>query len=1173
MVLMALLVVVGLGMLSLAAIEVRKSSAHDHRAQAQANARLALIQAIGQLQELLGPDQRVCAPAGILGSSGQRHWTGVWSSRKDDGSSFWQRDARTGSLRDLRSDGYDPAAEVMGWLVSGAAGPAESLAEDESIELVGAASVGARPDNKVVVPLVELDTDAGSGRIAWWAGDLGARANIGTPDRHAGQPPDAARPEEGGYYRAMLNQDAETALMSGEVRIDDAERVRLVSGGSTRAGSFGTDWAQEHFHDFTVWSRGVLADVRDGGLKGDLSAYFESEGTIPPKPGLAGLDDLDRLVASGDESDEGRRFDRTAPRFGVLRDWVRQTAPFSGRGVGAITPETDRAAGRGSEELALCNESPARLERATRTNLQPVLVEASNFVHLSTFATNSDPQRPRYQVRQHLYPRVVLWNPFNVELNLEPAIVMIQGNGRQEMWTESMLNGRKLTSQWLMFEGGRSTSFNMPGRGIMQTEGYNDPYMGSYYFSIPATRFGPGECLVFSPARSGEYDGLSVYRPGPYNLGNNELSCEVAPDPLRSYYISDSEINGGVPFRPITYWFAPTPSWSSDRRGVVNQTDDWRVVMKERRGASTVTFESFDRLPQLAYVSASLQYGAGREPRIAWNKAERMPMEFLDRLNPRPATAPNVRTRQGIRLRWFEEHPSNLLNAGELADTAFFEEAPLANWNLRGSYAVRSPWENVGGSMPTGGGAGGPWFFGIYTRDLFDSAVSWEEQEPVYRNGRYHGNPFGRPQEGRSRQIMYEIPRSEVGVASLGQFQHAKLSELVWHPSFAIGNSLADPRLGLDGLTGTVPNGGPGQDNLNGFHPDAIGWADDDQRSVGRDDWGATARALLHELPRDANLVYDLSFEVNHTLWDRYFVSSGDSNGKREFLDDPGGNPLRNGRMSLVPGLVPDLGDLTDFHRAASALMVDGAFNVNSTSPEAWRALLGSARGCGFRDVEGTPVLRMLDPPGDAWRDGESADDDAAWAGFRELSDGEIVRLADAIVEEVKLRGPFLSVADFVNRRLADDATGRVGALQAAIDRAGLNAAFESEFPLNNDESLSDYRHPDNIEDSTRLEQQLKPRTKAWGVPGFLTQGDLLASLGPVLSARSDTFVIRAYGDSTDASGRVIARAWCEAVVQRYPEPLDADSSGLNPSDPGGSRDFGRRLKIVSFRWLKPEEV
>ena len=36
-----------------------------------------------------------------------------------------------------------------------------------------------------VAPLVELTTGDGDGRIAWWVGDLGARANIGTPDRHS----------------------------------------------------------------------------------------------------------------------------------------------------------------------------------------------------------------------------------------------------------------------------------------------------------------------------------------------------------------------------------------------------------------------------------------------------------------------------------------------------------------------------------------------------------------------------------------------------------------------------------------------------------------------------------------------------------------------------------------------------------------------------------------------------------------------------------------------------------------------------------------------------------------------------------------------------------------------------------------------------------------------------
>ena len=145
----------------------------------------------------------------------------------------------------------------------------------------------------------------------------------------------------------------------------------------------------------------------------------------------------------------------------------------------------------------------------------------------------------------------------------------------------------------------------------------------------------------------------------------------------------------------------------------------------------------------------------------------------------------------------------------------------------------------------------------------------------------------------------------------------------------------------------------------------------------------------------------------------------------------------------------------------------------------------------------------------------------------------------------------------------------------AAIEAAGLNAAFEvgKEFALDNQYSLPDYDHPDNIADATRLEQTQKPKSKAWGVPGYLTQGDLLQVVGPALTARSDTFVIRAYGDAVNESGEVQARAWCEAVVQRSPEPMFADDSGLDSRDAGTEKDFGRKFVLKSFRWLNPKEV
>jgi len=89
-----------------------------------------------------------------------------------------------------------------------------------------------------------------------------------------------------------------------------------------------------------------------------------------------------------------------------------------------------------------------------------------------------------------------------------------------------------------------------------------------------------------------------------------------------------------------------------------------------------------------------------------------------------------------------------------------------------------------------------------------------------------------------------------------------------------------------------------------------------------------------------------------------------------------------------------------------------------------------------------------------------------------------------------------------------------------------------------------------------------------------LTQGDVLQVIGPALAARSDTFVIRAYGDAYDAAGHLQARSWCEAIVQRIPEPLQPDGSGLNPKQKDNAEpDFGRRFVMKRFRWLRPEEI
>ena len=216
--------------------------------------------------------------------------------------------------------------------------------------------------------------------------------------------------------------------------------------------------------------------------------------------------------------------------------------------------------------------------------------------------------------------------------------------------------------------------------------------------------------------------------------------------------------------------------------------------------------------------------------------------------------------------------------------------------------------------------------------------------------------------------------------------------------------------------------------------------------------------------------------------------------------------------------------------------------------------------------------------------------------------------LAKKIVTEVKRRGPFVSVADFVNRRLvsADRPESRMGVIDAAIRMTGLNRNFERSHAdlstaVNN---LHPTDAPDNnmtiLRESYRYRENghwisTQPVSKVWGMPGFLTQGDVLEPLAASLSARGDTFTIRAYGESS-AAGEVKARAWLEAIVERTPNYIKhGNSEGGMPGDnspidtelrvdyatgdfrqgllsPVNSK-FGRRYRVKGFRWLMPDEI
>jgi hypothetical protein len=305
----------------------------------------------------------------------------------------------------------------------------------------------------------------------------------------------------------------------------------------------------------------------------------------------------------------------------------------------------------------------------------------------------------------------------------------------------------------------------------------------------------------------------------------------------------------------------------------------------------------------------------------------------------------------------------------------------------------------------------------------------------------------------------------------------------------------------------------------------------------------------------------------------------------KEFAE--GTKPLRNKRLLYYPYKSPT-NALTElfqgevFKKSAinllsNYLLIDGAFNVNSTSVDAWKALLTSQRNQNVITNTGG-VRAMGNSFGSLGYAASTATTgtEGDWSGLRDLSDDEIGKLAEAIVKEVKSRGPFLSMADFVNRRPNSNDPGQqaLGAMQSAIDLSGLNSRL---LGAGRSVTSNDFNQ---LPGKNGIDSEPAP-ARAVRTPGYLSQGDLLTALGSQIAVRSDTFVIRSYGDARDGNNRIIATAWCEAVVQRVPEyidPMDApeaqdgwpvSSSKLSPIN----TFFGRRFVIQSFRWLSRSEI
>ncbi|MEY4307153.1 MAG: hypothetical protein RJA95_521, partial [Verrucomicrobiota bacterium] len=477
----------------------------------------------------------------------------------------------------------------------------------------------------------------------------------------------------------------------------------------------------------------------------------------------------------------------------------------------------------------------------------------------------------------------------------------------------------------------------------------------------------------------------------------------------------------------------------------------------------------------------------------------------------------------------------------------------------------------------------------------------------------YWGESVSPSTTQRSDTVVFPIPRRPL--LSLAQLGSAGTAQVNTDADFTVGSSFAHP--GIMDLTKITDWPGPKLES-------------GDDKAIPENGYVA-----IHEGTRIirnfANVRTDHAFAANLALWDAYYFSGlnlqatsyslpGEKNtfpagpdlptatdvaadqkaalkkaaGNASSFDETsfqsikealeaGYNPLANKRVVFQPdtkaavanGSFPAANEFPHPTYLARNALYDGGFNVNSTSKNAWKAVLAGMRGQTLPDgtsISGTVLTKF------ARSFKPTSGVSNAWNNYRELTDAEIDALAAQVVKEVRDRGPFMSLGDFINRRLLASEHGLKGALQAAIDKSGINknAITEAGGGLS-DGTFAAPAAPDlttsftdpngnvgrgapNFTDKNSdgpgaygvLKKATNPTAKRFpnlasmsetnneqkvvaglGAPKVVTQLDVLNTVGPNLTARSDTFTVRAYGEALDNAGNTIGRAWIEVIVQR----------------------------------------
>ncbi len=1103
--LMILITVIAVGMLTLASISLRAGSNGAALSEARANARLALLMAIGELQSNAGPDTRVTARADVV-KKGNPPVLGVWKS--------WEGTDHDRDAKPIAPDYSDhKKARFLAWLTSSSREDGIEKVPDttKGAILVGEGSVGKIKAAERQIRLAPL-TISTRGGFAWWVGGENQKARLpqtyepqnGSPAGWADLAASHSVVDPAPFGLNQLLGDPDSAALAISLKQSDLLKPSA-------------DISQEFFHDLSVTSTGLLTNTATGGWRKDFSLAADSWSSQSTRdlPLFRAQPDKDVLYARPTNGSP-------LPKISLLYPW----ADYRGSS-GDIPIYNFPAIGSWEQMMDYANLYKSFSATSGLISIAPrgtkIDGDRYDFIHkvrilpviariqwILSHKVKPSTTRGKYDLYAVVQPIFTLWNPYNVRLSSVPAL--------------SFNVARPLPPV---------ISYKVGGVAVPT------PYsFGGANYSLPSIpEFGPGETRIFST--TGNSTQLTVgYKPG--------LGQEIKVATAVGSGTGDDKISTDISF---------DREYDDNSTGVgiyldmVSSAYGGRVLAYRMTYSKAVANASYPAKDASNFPQPSLAEAAAATPFLSVTFGARM--------------------------------ASNTY----LPSKGFVQQSPFVNYTAMGGKAVVE--RTIGYQYPgTLHNVNSPFEYSF--QGLTANSQYLPDSDSRNRGFIVTGYKVS---TGLSRCVIDELPTRPL--LSLTELQNwdARFENPIPPYSFnLIGNSDATPLIAPGGVVNSAEVSAKGAQNLQ----------------------------------------HDDSYCLNHMLFDDWFCSSiaatptefgrppGSSNARRIYADflREGGDTLKNRAYHALPedvaaaatGNADTLASKyvgttsTAWKTIASRLEVEGMFNVNSTSVIAWRALLGHARNqrVPYMDGNGSPKLSSeTDYPfsrftvaGDVATNGNGSSGEIAgaaeYSGYRVFEGKDLDFLAEEIVNQVRQRGPFLSLSEFVNRQLSSGDLALAGAVQTALNKLAEGSSNPySVLETNRSDAgsnLATGNPPGGVSGYKFPAAAANLGYNIYGIPGWTRQADLLRAIAPVLSARDDTFTIRGYGEAKDRAGKnVLATAVCEATVRRtrdYVDPADDAATASISASGGRVRDlaaasarFGRKFDVVSFRWLAPGEI